>query len=70
MLISMGTPYDILELSKPDCHVCLYEYTTLSISSLIRVLKGEPAKGKLPVNISSTRLKKSIFKCNCKESID
>jgi beta-N-acetylhexosaminidase len=53
MLISMGTPYDILELSKPECHVCLYEYTTLSISSLIRVLKGEPAKGKLPVNISS-----------------
>ncbi len=51
MLISLRTPYDVLDQSMPECHICLYEYTQLSIQSLIRVLKGNEAKGKLPVKI-------------------
>ncbi|MFA5693201.1 MAG: glycoside hydrolase family 3 N-terminal domain-containing protein, partial [Acholeplasmataceae bacterium] len=49
MLISLRTPYDIIGLDEPESHIVLYEYTKLSVQSLIKVLNGAPAKGKLPV---------------------
>ena len=54
MLISLRTPYDILHQQLPDCHICIYEYTKLSIKSLIQVLKGSEAKGQLPVNLGKS----------------
>ena len=55
MLISLRTPYDVLEQELPECHICLYEYTKLSINSLIKVLEGEEAKGVLPVKIGKVK---------------
>ncbi len=52
MLISMRTPYDVLGLESPNCHYAVYEYTKQSINALIKVLKGESAKGVLPVKLS------------------
>jgi AraC-like DNA-binding protein len=49
LLISLRTPYDVLGQKKPECHICIYEYTKLSVKSLIEILKGYPAKGQLPV---------------------
>lgn len=51
MLISMRTPYDILNQDAPECHYCTFEYSELSVSSLIRVLRGAPAIGVSPVKI-------------------
>lgn len=51
MLISLRTPYDVLGQDKPDCHICLYEYTHLSLNSLVKVLKNKKAKGQLPVKL-------------------
>lgn len=51
MLISLRTPYDILDQQKPACHICIYEYTAMSIRSLLKFLKGGKAEGKLPVNL-------------------
>lgn len=51
MLISLRTPYDVLGQGLPECHICIYEYTRLSVKSLLAVLKGEKAEGKLPVKL-------------------
>lgn len=51
MLISLRTPYDILDQEMPHCHICIYGYTALSIRSLIRFLHCAKAEGRLPVNI-------------------
>ena len=51
MLISLRTPYDILDQQKPACHICIYEYTSMSITSLLKVLKGGKAEGRVPVNL-------------------
>lgn len=51
LLISLRTPYDVLGQNLPTCHLALYEYTRLSIQSLIKVLEGYPARGLLPVQI-------------------
>jgi beta-N-acetylhexosaminidase len=51
MLISLRTPYDVLGQGLPECHICIYEYTKLSVKSLIEVLKGTKAEGRLPVKI-------------------
>ncbi len=55
LLISLRTPYDILGQVLPECHICMYEYTKLSIQSLIKVLKGSEAKGKLPVELDKRK---------------
>ncbi len=55
MLISLRTPYDVLGQVAPECHICMYEYTKLSVKSLIKVLQGAEAKGKLPVNLITTK---------------
>ena len=61
MLISLRTPYDVLAQIAPECHICIYEYTKSSVAALLKVLKGEPAMGKLPV-----RLDKSLKSHNLK----
>lgn len=55
MLISMRTPYDVLQQQQPTCHFATFEYTTRSVKSLIRVLKGERAIGKCPVDLDKIR---------------
>lgn len=52
LLISLRTPYDVLGQQKPECHICLYEYTKLSVQSLIQILRGDEAKGQLPVKLN------------------
>ena len=51
MLISLRTPYDILDQQKPACHICIYEYTSMSVKSLLKFLHGGKAEGRLPVNL-------------------
>ena len=55
MLISLRTPYDVLGQGLPECHICIYEYTRLSVKSLLAVLKGEKAEGKLPVKLGRSQ---------------
>ena len=55
MLVSLRTPYDILGQNEPYCHVCLYEYTDLSLHSFMKVLDSKKTKGKLPVRIDNKR---------------
>src|SRR5690554_1175642 len=54
MLISLRTPFDTLQQEAPACHYATFEYTTQSIKSLIKVLKGNEAVGVSPVNIFKT----------------
>ncbi|MGV8981101.1 glycoside hydrolase family 3 protein [Clostridium sp.] len=53
VLVALRNPYDISEyIEKVSTILCTYEYTKLSISSLIKVLKGEiGAIGRLPVKV-------------------
>lgn len=51
MLISLRTPYDILNQDKPKCHICTFEYTRQSCDALLRVLRGNPAYGICPVKL-------------------
>lgn len=60
MLISLRTPFDVLGQNPPECHICIYEYTKLSINSLIKVLKGSEAKGKLPVKLNHKNINVNI----------
>jgi len=53
ILVSLRTPYDVLGQNKPDCHIALYEYTSLSLRSLLKVLKRKKATGEFPVQIDS-----------------
>ncbi|NLN50893.1 MAG: beta-N-acetylhexosaminidase [Acholeplasmataceae bacterium] len=53
MLISLRTPYDVLGQDLPACHLCVYEYTKLSVASLIQVLRGKKAEGILPVDVET-----------------
>lgn len=54
MLISLRTPYDVFGQEKPNSHYAVYEYTKQSISSLLKILKGEKARGKSPVKLIPT----------------
>lgn len=54
LLISLRTPYDVLGQMKPECHICIYEYTKLSLQSLMKVLNGEASKGQLPVKLDKS----------------
>lgn len=51
ILVALRNPYDITEYrDRISTILCTYEYTKLSINSLIKILKGENvAKGRLPV---------------------
>lgn len=62
MLISLRTPYDVLGQGLPECHICIYEYTRLSVNSLLNVLHGEEAKGQLPVRLNNVTQSASEIK--------
>lgn len=50
--IAMRSPYDIMFYESVPACICAYEYTPLSIRSIIKILKGETkATGSLPVHI-------------------
>jgi beta-N-acetylhexosaminidase len=53
ILVALRNPYDVSEYKdKVSTILCSYEYTKLSVKSLIKVLNGEiTAVGKLPVKI-------------------
>lgn len=50
IVVSLRNPYDILMFGDISTYICAYEYTPLSIDSVINVLTGQKeAVGKLPV---------------------
>lgn len=51
ILVSLRTPYDVLGQTKPNCHIALYEYTDLSLKSLLKVLKRKKSLGQFPVKL-------------------
>lgn len=52
IVISMRNPYDIKEFSYVPCYACAYEYTPISLNSLIKFLKGEiKGDGVCPVSV-------------------
>lgn len=53
VLVALRNPYDISDyIDKISTILCAYEYTRLSISSLIKVLRGEIVpRGTLPVKV-------------------
>ncbi len=52
MLISLRTPYDIINQDPPHCHICTFEYTSQSCRSLIEVLRGGKTFGVCPVKLN------------------
>lgn len=51
-VISSRNPYDCLQLSEVKNVVCLYEYTKVSIQTMMKYIKGEiVAKGTMPISI-------------------
>lgn len=53
IVVSLRNPYDILMFKQIPSYICAYEYTPLSIKSIIKVIKGEiKAEGRLPVKIT------------------
>lgn len=53
--VSLRVPYDIIRYSGVPAYLCAYEYTALSVDSVIRVLEGGAAEGRLPVKIDCGR---------------
>jgi beta-N-acetylhexosaminidase len=52
IVISMRNPYDIKAFNYVPCYVAAYEYTPISLNSLIKFLKGDiKGSGKLPVSL-------------------
>lgn len=53
IIVALRNPYDFSQLKEVDAtKICAYEYTPMSLKSLVRLLKGEiKAEGKLPVTI-------------------
>lgn len=52
IVISMRNPYDIKAFSYVPCYAAAYEYTPISLNSLIKLLKGDiKGSGKLPVSL-------------------
>jgi len=50
VVVSLRSPYDMIQLSNVKNYICLYEATPLSLSSLAKCLLGEaPFTGKVPV---------------------
>ena len=50
--VSLRVPYDIIKYSSVPAYLCAYEYTALSVDSVIRVLNGSEAEGRIPVKIN------------------
>lgn len=53
--VSLRVPYDIIKYNNVAAYICAYEYTALSVNSVIKVLDGSAAEGRIPVNISYNR---------------
>jgi beta-N-acetylhexosaminidase len=51
--VLLKNPYDLRYVSYSDACIAAYEYSSLSVSNIIKVLKGEPAYGKLPIKVES-----------------
>jgi beta-N-acetylhexosaminidase len=52
IVAALRNPYDINTFKDVSCYICTYEYTPLSIDSVIKVLSGKvKPQGKLPVEI-------------------
>ncbi|MEQ2129008.1 beta-N-acetylhexosaminidase [Caldanaerobacter subterraneus KAk] len=52
IVVALRNPYDLQKFENVPTYVCAYEYTPLSVESVIEVLTGKyPALGKLPVTI-------------------
>ena len=52
MVVSLRNPYDLRCFPEVPTYLCAYEYTPLSVASVVRVLRGEVrATGCLPVTI-------------------
>lgn len=52
IVISMRNPYDLKAFNFVPCYVAAYEYTPISLNSLIKFLKGEiQGTGRLPVSL-------------------
>lgn len=50
--IALRIPYDISRLKDVPCAVCSYEYTPVSVKSIIKVITGKiKPEGKLPVKL-------------------
>ncbi|MBT9144977.1 MAG: Beta-hexosaminidase [candidate division WS2 bacterium] len=49
--ILLKNPYDVRFIEDTETCIFAYEYSPLSITGVIKVLSGEPAYGRLPVNI-------------------
>lgn len=53
IVVSLRNPYDILMFREVPVYICAYEYTPLSVNSVIRILDGtEKAVGRLPVRLT------------------
>ncbi len=52
IVVALRNPYDVLEFQYISTYICAYEYTPLSIYSLLEILSGsrEPV-GKLPISL-------------------
>jgi beta-N-acetylhexosaminidase len=52
VVAALRNPYDIDSFMDIPCYMCAYEYTKLSIESVIKVLSGQlKPEGKLPVKL-------------------
>lgn len=52
VIIALMNPYDILKFKNVSTYICAYEYTPLSIRSIVECLKGNfTPQGKLPVSL-------------------
>lgn len=52
IVISLRNPYDIINFKNVSTYICAYEYTPMSVLSVLNILAGrEKATGKLPVRI-------------------
>lgn len=52
IVVALRNPYDLLEFEDVPTYVCTYEYTPLSVESVLEVLSGNYVpKGELPVSL-------------------
>jgi beta-N-acetylhexosaminidase len=57
IVAALRNPYDILEFSNISTYICAYEYTPMSVRSVLNIITGrEKASGKLPVRIEGGAL--------------
>lgn len=50
--VSLRVPYDLSKYPRVPVYICAYEYTLLSVESVIHVLEGGHATGRLPVRLA------------------